>query len=830
MKAVILAGGEGTRLRPLTSNQPKPMLPIANVPMMRHVVRLLTNYGFDDIVVTVAFLANQIRNYFGDGAEFGVRMRYATEDSPLGTAGSVRNAMDELDETFLVIAGDVITDIDLGAVVKAHTNRGAFATIALKRVNNPVDFGIVITRDDGTIERFLEKPTWGQVFSDTINTGIYVLEPGVFDFIPEGEVVDFSGHVFPAVLDRGLPLLGTVVGGYWEDVGTLEAYRAAHEDVLSERVELEIPGFKMRDGVWAGQGSDISPDALVEGPVLVGDNTRVEAGAELRPFTVLGSDVVVKSNASIERTVVHDHVYVGGSSRLRGAVVGRASDLRSNVHLDEGVVIGNDCFIGDGASVNPQVKIYPFKSVEAGAAVTSSIVWETRGARTLFGRRGVRGLANVDITSEVAVRLALAYGTSLPKGSVVTTSRDTSRTARALKRAIIAGLNMAGIHVMDLELATAPLTRFQVRTERAQGGMTVGLAAGDADSVEIRFFDSHGADIDEGTQRKIERLLYREDFRRAFAGDIGEIVFPPRAMEFYTAALTRSVDIEAIANRRFKVVLDYSFGAAASVMPSVLAKIGAEVLSVNPYASTASATEAAEDHGPRVERLGDLVRSSGSDLGVVFDADGETATFIDDRGEALSAERALLVLVTLVCTARPGARLALPVSVSREAERIAHAHGATITWTKLSAAHLMDVAGRGGIDFAASQEGGFIWPEVLPAYDAVATLLHLLGLLVGADQKLSDVNAQIPPSFIAHEEVPTPWDSKGAVMREIVERSKGEELVLVDGVKIIRPEGWVLVLPDPELPSTHVWAEGDTEREARRLVAVQAGRIAEIAG
>jgi mannose-1-phosphate guanylyltransferase/phosphomannomutase len=213
----------------------------------------------------------------------------------------------------------------------------------------------------------------------------------------------------------------------------------------------------------------------------------------------------------------------------------------------------------------------------------------------------------------------------------------------------------------------------------------------------------------------------------------------------------------------------------------------------------------------------------------VFDADGETATFIDDRGEALSSERALLVLVTLVCRARHGARVAVPVSVSREAERIAAAHGATITWTKLSAAHLMEVAGQGGIEFAASQEGGFIWPEVLPAYDAVATLLHLLGLLVTADEKLSEISAQIPPSFIAHEEVPTPWDTKGAVMREIVERSKGEELVLVDGVKIIRPEGWVLVLPDPELPSTHVWAEGDTDREARRLVAVQAGRIAEIA-
>ncbi len=223
MKAVILAGGEGTRLRPLTSNQPKPMLPIANVPMMEHIVRLLAKHGFDDIVVTVAFLANHIRTYFGDGSDFGVRMLYATEESPLGTAGSVRNAMDVLDETFLVVAGDALTDIDLGAVMKAHRAADAFASIALKRVENPVEFGIVITRDDGTIERFLEKPTWGEVFSDTINTNIYVLEPGIFDFIPPDEVVDFSGDVFPAVLERGLRLVGHVVDGDWEDVGTLEA-------------------------------------------------------------------------------------------------------------------------------------------------------------------------------------------------------------------------------------------------------------------------------------------------------------------------------------------------------------------------------------------------------------------------------------------------------------------------------------------------------------------------------------------------------------------------------------------------------------------------------
>jgi mannose-1-phosphate guanylyltransferase/phosphomannomutase len=828
MKAVIMAGGEGTRLRPLTSNQPKPMLPLANRPMMEHIIRLLAQHGFDDIVVTVAFLANHIRNYFGDGSEFGVRMRYATEESPLGTAGSVGNAADELDDTFLVISGDVLTDIDLGAFVKAHRDSGAFASIALKRVENPLEFGIVITRPDGMIERFLEKPTWGQVFSDTINTGIYVLEPSVFELIPEGQVVDFSADVFPAALEEGRPLLGEIVEGYWEDVGTLEAYVSAHADVLDGRVRVDIGGFRLDEGVWLGEGADVDSSARIEGPVIIGDNCRIEAGVHLRQYTVLGNDVVVKHDAFLERAVCHDHVYVGPHVRIRGSVIGRSSDLRSHARTEEGVVLGDECFVGEQAVINPGVKVYPFKTVEAGAVVNSSIVWESRGARTLFGKRGVRGLANVDITPEVAVRLAMAYGTSLKKGSVVTTSRDTSRAARALKRAVIAGLNLAGASVDDLELAPVPLTRFQVRGERAQGGITVRLMPGDPNSVEIRFFDADGGDIDEAAQRKLERLLYREDYRRAFAGDIGDIVFPPRAIEFYTAALERSVNAERLRDRAFKVVLDYSYGSSSLVMPNVLAKIGAEVLAVNPFASTASASAAVEDSTARVQRIADLVKGSRSQLGLVVDPDGETATIIDDEGRVLTAEQSLLALVTLVTKRTPGARIGLPVSVSREAERIARSNGAEIVWTKLSAAHLMDVAASGAVDFAASQEEGFIWPDFLPAYDATATLAKLLDLLADANCTLSSVVKTLPQVHIAHEAVPTPWERKGAVMREMVERSQDRELLLVDGVKIMHPDAWALVLPDPEDAITHVWAEADSDHEARQLAQEYARRIRNI--
>ena len=341
-----MAGGEGTRLRPLTSNAPKPMLPIADRPMMEHVINLLKRHGFTDIVVTVAFLANHIKTYFGDGSELGVTIRYVDEPVPLGTAGSVGNARELLDDTFLVISGDVVTDIDLAQVLDFHREKQAVATIGLTKVENPLEFGIVITRADGSIERFLEKPTWGQVFSDTINTGIYVLEPEIFDFVPQGRPVDFSSEVFPALLAKGLPMFGAVAQGYWEDVGTLEAYLSAHKDVLDQKVVLDIPGFRINDSVWMGEGAEVSPEAEIVGPVVIGPDCKVEAGCRLGEYTVLGSNVRLLPDVQLERTVLHDNVYVGNGTRMRGAVVGRSSSIRSNVRIDEGVVLGDEVFVG----------------------------------------------------------------------------------------------------------------------------------------------------------------------------------------------------------------------------------------------------------------------------------------------------------------------------------------------------------------------------------------------------------------------------------------------------------------------------------------------------
>ncbi len=818
-----MAGGEGTRLRPLTSNAPKPMLPLVDKPMMEHVVELLRSHGYDDIVVTVAFMANAIRSYFGDGSELGVRIRYATEETPLGTAGSVRNAAELLDERFLVISGDVLTDVDLSAIAEFHDQQKAMATIGLVRVENPLEFGIVITRDDGSIERFLEKPTWGQVFSDTINAGIFVLEPEIFDYIPAGRSVDFSGEVFPALLDDGKPLFGSIAEGYWEDVGTLEAYVSAHKDILDGKVRLNLPGFETRPGVWVGEGADVHPEAEIAGPAVVGENCRVEAGAHLGPYSVLGANVRVRAEGSLERTVVHDNAYLGAGVNLRGTVVGRSCDLRNGVRAEEGVVLGDECFVGEDAVLSSGVKVYPFKTVEAGAVVNDSIVWESRGARSLFGSDGVTGLANVDVTPDFAIKVAMAYGSMLKKGQRIISSRDSSRSARMLKRSMMAGLNAVGVTVEDLEVAPVPVTRFVVRRPSNVGGFTVRLVEGDPQSVTIRFFDSDGVDITEDAQRKIERLFGRADFRRVFPGEIGDIDFAPRALEHYATALEATVEVEKIRAAAPKVVIDYAYGSTSLAMPQVLAKLGLEVLAVNPYISTAGVLRA--DLQEHAAEVAGLVRTSGSLVGGVLNPDGDRLVLIDDTGRVLSDTQALLAILTLFAGRLQGDKVALPTSTTSRAAEILAPSGVEVVPTKLSSGALMDAATRAGVGFAANGDGNYILPGFIPGFDAAATFVKVVDLLVFHGVKLSEVVADLPEVHMAHERVVTPWDQKGVVMRILMETIGDHRTELVDGVKVFHDGGWALAIPDPDEPYTHLWAEGGSPAEASRLVEEYARRI-----
>src|SRR6266508_3647239 len=760
MKSVIMAGGEGTRLRPLTANQPKPMLPLGNRPMMEHIVRHVHNHGFKDIVVTVQFLASQVRNYFGDGSDMGVDLTYATETTPLGTAGSVRNAAEQLDETFLVLSGDALTDVDLDEVVSFHRRSGAMVTVALKRMENPLEFGIVITREDGRIERFLEKPHWGQVFSDTINTGIYVIEPEVFDHIPDG-ASDFAGDIFPKLLARGAPLYGFVVYGYWEDVGNLEAYQQAHRDLLDGRVNVDVRGFQVRPGLWLGEGAEVDPDATLDGPVLIGDFAKVEGGASLREYTVIGSGVVVKSGA-----------------------------------------------------------------VLPGATVTKSIIWEGRGARSLFDEHGVSGLANVDMTPELVLRVAMAFGSTLKKGSRVTLGRDASRVSRALKRALVAGLTSTGVTCDDLELAAAPAVRFWSTQAGSSGGMYVRTSLRDSQSIELATFAADGCDLDETARRKVERTYNRQEFRRAFGRETGELHYPPRSVERYTGALLDCLDARAVRKRGFKVLLDAGGGTCTLVLPYLLPRLGLDSLIVNGQLDEARVALETEQERSDLERLARLVVASGADLGVRFDPVGERLTLVDERGIVLPFDRALLLYVDLVARSDEAGDIALPVSTTRLATELAVKQGRHVIGTKLAASAIARAAQREGVVFAGAEGGGYVFPRLHPAYDALLAFGKLLELLAAQETGLARAVADLPEPSLAQRDIPTSWERKGAVMRQVVEAAKERPVDDTDGIKIFHApdapgEGeaadWVLIVPDTVEPVTHLWAEAASAGAAKLL-------------
>jgi mannose-1-phosphate guanylyltransferase / phosphomannomutase len=820
VKAVVMAGGQGTRLRPLTSNLPKPMVPVANKPTALHIMELLARHGITDVIMTVAFLPQLIRNYFGDGSTYGLHVEYSVEETPLGTAGSVKNAQQLLDDTFLVISGDALTDFDLGRIMSFHREREAMVTIALKSVENPLEFGVVIVDDEGRIERFLEKPGWGQVFSDTINTGVYVLEPEIFDYIPEDEPFDFSHELFPRLYELRKPLYGVLMEGYWQDIGTLEQYLEANRDALDGKVKLQIPGVRLRGNVWVGQGVSMDSLTNVEGPAVIGNYCKIDPSASIGAHSVLGNNVVLKAGAQIADSVVGENSYLATGTRIRGAILGNLVDVRNNSIVSEGSVVGDHSSVGENSLIGNNVKIYPFKTVEPGSAIKSSLISETRGMSGLFGRNGVRGLINIDITPERAMRLAMSYGTLLRKGSSVTTSRDGHAASRVMKRAMIAGLTATGVDVRDLRVAPVSVNRFDLKTGGSAGSIHIRMNPDEPEEIELIFAEPPGVPLDVKTERKIENFFHREDFRRAFHDEMGTIVFPPRVHEMYTSSLFEALDGERIRSRGLRVVIDYSYSAASRLLGAVLTRLNVEVLAINSSGDKAPRELFGEALAGSLERARRLVEAMEADLGLILDPAAEHVLLLNERGESVPDEKLLLLLLAHACGQSGPGTVALPLHSTHRAEEVAESYGCSVRRTRSSDAALMAEAGRPQTIFAATVDGGYIFPRFLPTMDALITSGKVLELVATSESSVSDLTAGVPDVFVRNVAIPCPWHLKGAVMRLMVEEVKDEPVSLVDGIKImLGNDRWVQILPDADEPLFHVYAESDSAEGAESILA-----------
>jgi mannose-1-phosphate guanylyltransferase/phosphomannomutase len=821
MKGVIMAGGFGTRLKPLTINRPKPMVPVANRPLMEHIVRLLRRHGITDLISILYFQPEHITGHFGDGSAFGVRMRYVTADADYGTAGAVKNAQELIgDDRMMVISGDVLTDFDLADVVTGHEARGAEATIALTRIENPLAFGIVITdAETGQIERFLEKPTWGEVFSDTINTGIYILEPSVLDRIPPSTAFDFSKDLFPQMLREKAGLFGHVSAGYWRDVGNLEEYRRASEDVLAGRVQLELPG-QCREvtgaEVWGQPGAALGHDVRASGRVLLGRNVRVGRGGVLQNV-VLGDHCQLGEGVELRNAVLWEGCRVGNGARMSEVVCAGEVVVGARALIRENTILSDRAEVGDRAVVGPNVKVWPDKVVEERAVLTHSLIWGEAWERSLFHGARVNGVANSEMTPEMAARLGAAYGAMLGAGAYVATSRDTDRASRMINRAMMTGFMSVGVNVEDLRQMPIPVVRHAIHHGREAGGIHVRRSPFDPRVVDVLFFDADGRDLPPGKTQSIERLFGREDFPRAGPDGTGDLNFPTRVVEGYREHFLSELDSEAISARRFTLVTDFAYGTTVQVFPGILGGLHTETVSLDAYAAPGRLSRSEDEFREGLGRLGGIVRSIDADLGLWVDPGGEVIYLVDDLGRALAPELTQAVYVGLAVEYLGMKRVAIPVTSPVITAETIKAHGGEPLWTKTE--HHAMMASAMQADLVAGSRGEFILPFFIPAYDGMFASAKLLEALARSGLKLSEVAAAYQPIHMLQGRVACSWGKKGAVMRRLIEYTEDEERQLVDGVKVWKDErDWVLVIPHSDKPYFVITAEGRTEESAQALL------------
>lgn len=765
MKAVIMAGGEGTRLRPITCTKPKPMIDVFNRPALEHIIELLKGHGITDIAVTLQYMPQSIIDYFGDGKDWGVNLQYFIEHKPLGTAGSVKNAQEFLGDEFLVISGDCITDINLTDAINFHREKRADATLILKTVATPLEYGVVVTDSNGHITRFLEKPDWSEVFSDTANTGIYILNANVVNLFSKGEKFDFSGDVFPQLLEDGKPIFGFVSSDYWCDIGDTGAYMQCHKERFVSHIS---------------PNATIASTARIVEPVYIADGAVIGENASILPYSVVGQNSRIGEGSSLKGSVVHRNAVIGKQVQLRGAIICDSAAIGSNSAVYEGAVIGAGARLGEMVEVKNNIKVWAKKSVSSSSIVTQNIIWGNNFSRNLFGEHYVSGEVNVDITPEFATRLGATFGATIVGNSArpktVGIGYGSGGALLMLKNAFISGLLSAGCGVYDFDVTTLPLTRSASQFYKLDGGVYLSFVPDRIDpKLSMHFIDKTGANLPRKKQRALEQLFMRDDFLRCEPEAIGNIT----EIKDYNSFYLRAIANDAREDLSLAVSVVCQSDVALNIARTALEHLGADV----------------------------YMQNYGSNLMTAFiDETGEEVILHDENGARVSNEQLLYIMAMII--AEKGVReMVLPLNSPQALHDLARARGIRIVSSKTS---------RGAIQEQLIAKKLLFQFNMM--FDANFAIVHICEYLEACKKKLHEVVAEIPQMFLVQREISCAASRKGEIIKRISQESGGAaEVELKEGVKLSYPNGWVMVMPHRSKPLVNVMAEGVTQEFAEEL-------------
>ena len=763
MKAVIMAGGEGTRLRPLTCDCPKPMIQLMNRPVMQHALSLLKKHGVTQIAATLGYLPDAITDYFGDGDDFGVDLRYYIENTPLGTAGGVRRAADFLDETFAVLSGDGVTDLDLSRAAEFHREKGAVATLVLKRSDNPLDYGVVAVDGEGRVERFLEKPDWSGVIAETVNTGIYILEPEALRRVPEDRPWDFGHDLFPTLLREGLPVYGWVTSAYWCDIGDVRAYLAAHIDALEGRIRLE--GLTPGPGRVAQlPGAKVDRSAMLEGPCVIGPDARVLAGARVGPHTVVGRGCVIGEGAGAKRCVLWPGAALGAGAQARGCVLARGATIGEGAQAYEESVLGTGASIGRRSVLLPGVKLWPGKQGGDGARLESSLVWgNRRGPAFSSGRLSAEDPGQM-------LRAAQAVAEVL-KPRLLLLGSDGSASARALWHAAASGFLAQGTEVLAAEDCPLPQLR---QAQRALGCDAAALVGGEA----ILPLGERGARLPRPVQRSILARLARQDFARPFAAGHPAL----------RSAGDTSLGYVAQAAGRFRAD-------PRRVPPVALYAEDAALLSLAERSFLRAGLVARTVSSPSEMALGP------GELGVCLTEAGEGCALCDEDGCLCDAQSQLLLAWTAL---ESGERtLPLPAHATRAIEALCRERDARAEY----------LSGEDALWMNALADRS---PALFELYfDGIQSALRQLSALTASGLDLKTWRGRMPAVSRRSRRVDVSPRQTGRLMSALAQ--SGGRAEPGGGLRFRRDDGWAWVCPEESGQGFRVVAEAADAEAAREL-------------